>query len=153
MSMCLVIDQFEHCIHCVLYTQISMYNECEWFDLVQHNSIILSVGTSITVRNFQCSFITILQNNDTDTSMFGESVWLVQFQYNSAILLLCTNIKVRNFCGVECILKPYMYDLYSVPHPILQTVIHMECSLGMTEFWLMVQVCLWMLLYVHVQCK
>ena len=32
----------EHCIRYVMYTHISMYNECEWFDSVQHNSNFIS---------------------------------------------------------------------------------------------------------------
>jgi hypothetical protein len=60
--------------------------------------------------------------------VYSEGVWWDHFQYDSVILLLCTNIKVRNFFGVECILKSYMYDFYSVLDPVLQTVIHMECS-------------------------
>ena len=54
MSVCLEIEPvwLEHCIHYVLYTHLSMYNEREWLDPVQHNSTILSVSTNIRVRSF-----------------------------------------------------------------------------------------------------
>ena len=41
----------------------------------------------------------------------------------------------------------------SVLDPVLQAVIIVECSLGMPAFCRMEKVCLWMLLYVHVQWK